>query len=643
MISLCSLPESSLSAKPDMSPIKEFKWDKVTSDIEKNCPLLWNVLFGATTTRATEKTLKTRLGKNMLLILATIVGTLSYARNSRKMKVIQQLIGLQLWLGGVKRDVGNRLNVVNLRQGVDATLTTIDGLIKDSSKSVHEWKDAVTSYLRRPQSRRRLFEDDSDEDGWIDEDDDSIPTSFSLVFDNVNQKTHARHQSTTRKNTMLNMVQAYAAKDRIGSLHLSSQQPHPAAILDIPNESYLPSNNDVDTLHHEFRSAIGNILHKYCVFMPPNPPEARRPFHRESSIKSQVGILKKDESKTGEMVDIMHNYHQYVPENPDGTPFTIPLWCDGLSCERGHDAHVSVFNAMTRWSRLEGLAPSVQEWHRRQLQMEDLWKAAYSSTTPREVGTLYQLRNVLGMTNVESDVTKCMNHATEFCDIILDGYVVGMALTVMKTNVIDQPPQDFPEDEEEQLIYKENVIDQVMELAFHLPDIRFVNSDPPEEDCCCGHILPETTMVMCSNEGQCVGKTWYHVGCVGLRKAPKGKWVCNVCTTRLTEIDHKLEYTKIILWKLLNARVCHTAVRFNDGDAMMCHWRFDLVAFYLEHHTKYFIYAHRLLSAINGATSQQLAHTLKWNRTVNPSGGVGKNLEMDFKMEMYNRAYKESS
>ena len=153
------------------------------------------------------------------------------------------------------------------------------------------------------------------------------------------------------------------------------------------------------------------------------------------------------------MVEIMHNYHQYVPENPDGTPFTIPLLCDGLSCERGHDAHVSVFNAMTPWSHLEGLALPVQEWHRRQLQMEDLWKAAYSSTTPREVGTLYQLRNVLRMTNVKSDVTKCMNHATEFCDIILDGYVVGMALTVMKTNVIDQPPQDFPEDEE-QLIFQ---------------------------------------------------------------------------------------------------------------------------------------------------------------------------------------------
>ena len=172
-----------------------------------------------------KKTLKTRLCKSILPILVTIVGMLSYARNPRKIKVIQQLIGLQLWLGGVKRDVGSWLNVIDLCQRVDATLTTIDGLIKDSSKSVHEWKDAVTSYLCRPQSHRRLFEDDSDEDGWIDEDDNSIPASFSLVFDNVNQKTHAGHQSTTHKNTMLNMVQAYATKDRIGSFHLFSQQP----------------------------------------------------------------------------------------------------------------------------------------------------------------------------------------------------------------------------------------------------------------------------------------------------------------------------------------------------------------------------------------------------------------------------------
>ena len=78
----------------------------------------------------------------------------------------------------------------------------------------------------------------------------------------------------------------------------------------------------------------------------------------------------KNEASTGEMCDIMVNYHQYVPEKPNGSPFKLPLYCDGLSCERGHDAAISRCNAESAWDRLEGLVPSIQEWHRRQLQME---------------------------------------------------------------------------------------------------------------------------------------------------------------------------------------------------------------------------------------------------------------------------------
>ena len=339
----------------------------------------------------------------------------------------------------------------------------------------------------------------------------------------------------------------------------------------------------------------------------------------------------------------MRDYHQYVPERPDGHPFVLPLWCDGLSCERGHDAHVSVFNARSSWSRLQGLAPSVQEWHKRQLHMEDIWKACYSTDSARDDGTLYNLCNVLGLTNVEADVTNCMNEAQDFCNTVLDGYVIGSAMEFMGTNVMDQPPPNYPDEEEEQLLFKANITDHIMDLAFHTPSLHYVVKEPEEKDCCCGRELPDGQMVLCSSEGQCDGRMWYHLSCLKLKKAPRGKWYCKDCQHKLPSIDHKLEYTKFLMWKLLNIRVRHTAIRYNDGDAMIAHWKFNLVEFYLRNHHKYFIYAHRLLSAILGAASPQLAHVLKWNRTINPNGGTGNNLEMDLKMEFYNRAYKESS
>ena len=110
--------------------------------------------------------------------------------------------------------------------------------------------------------------------------------------------------------------------------------------------------------------------------------------------------------------------------------------------------------------------------------MKDFWKAAYSTKSSRDVGTFYHLRNVLGMSNVEADVTKCMNHAREFCEIILNGYVVGIALGAMGTDVMDQLPPNYPEAEDEQLILKENVIDKIVQLASHPANVDYVTTGP---------------------------------------------------------------------------------------------------------------------------------------------------------------------
>jgi hypothetical protein len=59
-----------------------------------------------------------------------------------------------------------------------------------------------------------------------------------------------------------------------------------------------------------------------------------------------------------------------------------------------------------------------------------------------------------------------------------------------------------------------------------------------------------------------------------------------------------------------------------------------------KHHPKYFLIGHRLLSALHGALSKRLQHVLRWNRTVNPNGGRGKNIAMDLQMEFFNKEYK---
>jgi hypothetical protein len=46
------------------------------------------------------------------------------------------------------------------------------------------------------------------------------------------------------------------------------------------------------------------------------------------------------------------------------------------------------------------------------------------------------------------------------------------------------------------------------------------------------------------------------------------------------------------------------------------------------------------LAGINGWLPQRLQKDLLWNRTVNLTGGAGKNLEMDLVNEMLNKEFK---
>ena len=51
-------------------------------------------------------------------------------------------------------------------------------------------------------------------------------------------------------------------------------------------------------------------------------------------------------------------------------PLRIPLFGDGLSCERVVSAQQSRINGESKWDRLEGLEPAIQEWHRRQILLQ---------------------------------------------------------------------------------------------------------------------------------------------------------------------------------------------------------------------------------------------------------------------------------
>ena len=88
---------------------------------------------------------------------------------------------------------------------------------------------------------------------------------YSICFDNVNQKTTVRHQTRDKKNKMFNMVQAYAALDRINSLHLSDDSPSPEDVESIPLHKLLPCEMDEVDLRSQMTVIVERIL---CTHIP---------------------------------------------------------------------------------------------------------------------------------------------------------------------------------------------------------------------------------------------------------------------------------------------------------------------------------------------------------------------------------------
>lgn len=83
-------------------------------------------------------------------------------------------------------------------------------------------------------------------------------------------------------------------------------------------------------------------------------------------LQVNLGVLKKNESKNEDMVDICKFLHQFVPGHTvdeDIKPVKILSGGDYLTFERHKQAQMSLRDDDCPSSRLEGLIPKMEEFH----------------------------------------------------------------------------------------------------------------------------------------------------------------------------------------------------------------------------------------------------------------------------------------
>ena len=265
-------------------------------------------------------------------------------------------------------------------------------------------------------------------------------------------------------------------------------------------------------------------------------------------------------------------------------------------------------------------------------------------------------KNLLRHSGVSSNVTQNFGHYHELMEIVTTGYVFTLA---MKELHLQHTSDVLTEPLEERHMILTATANKVVEFLFKKPDIVAVMRSRDHSGgneyafCTCKeHIGGE--MVECGYP-KCDQGMWFHLSYKGMEMGDVPLdpilWYCSAlyqeraCWTTDSpsyDIDHKLNYSKELMWHGLMALCRRDAIRENDRPRMILHWKCDLFWFFEKGHPKYFIFGHRLLTDVGKALPEDLAFQLLWNRTVNVRGGKGKNVAADLHMEHLNKRYKES-
>ncbi|CAC5401407.1 unnamed protein product [Mytilus coruscus] len=598
-------------------------------------------------------------------------------------EILQEMIGLQMWMSGTSRKAFTRLNHLGITLGTDATRGAVDKIRQGFSKDLTEMREHLTHNNRAAvQIRRRLF-DEEDEEGegvailddtlpYAEESDnedanrnngrdedatslnDTIPFEdedeveafladdlqeavmntpaerqgleevnedlmvvnevdneqevpenelclYSLVFDNVNKHLHAKQTSREKGNIMKNMVQAYAAVDRIPTMHLDDKQPTPAEVAEIPCSVFLPNEEEVKTIRLDYVQQVKEVLvDNIPCFQNLEYEDSRvHLYEQHSSRRSNLiplGVLDKDEARIAEMVDIMEDYHQYVPGTRDENPVIIPLFGDGLSVILGSNYRVFIHPSKNGISG------------------EFCYRLLYSQKSARSAGSLSYIRNSYRQINVKEKVSACFNEATELLRFSTTAYIVASALTFMNCASIDDIPTDLQTQQDDLLLYMSEVAEKIVEMCFQPPNtVSILNANTSQKDiykyCVCKNDIEED-MIRCNNK-KCNRGKWFHYSCKDITNDEilSEEWYCcQVCKVSQTSSEVKddlvYEYSQMLLWRGI-------------GDDT-------------------------LLMDTHGALSLRIAKQLTWNRTVNVHGGVNRNIEMDLQMEFFNKELKES-
>ncbi|XP_066302187.1 uncharacterized protein [Branchiostoma lanceolatum] len=503
---------------------------------------------------------------------------------------------------------------------------------------------------------------------------------YGLVFDNIDIHQKVRHKTSQNSNKDHHFVHTYAVLDRVNVQHLPDDRPM-ADILSVPLKEFLPNDEDCSSLRDDMITISSREVVQHMPFFNKYFKDCAQEhiphmFSEQANQKSHIeplGILQKNETKHEDMIAILEEYHQYVPEGQK-----IPLEGDGLSNMRGVESQDARADGATAAERLEGLELVTAEWHAHVTALQDVYDEYYKTTSAREKGTLFQLRNRFDRRNVTQTTKDSFNANREFLHFVSSGMLILAVMETLGLSDINGRPPDAPRgieinslecrraylrtavgkviDQHVLLSFNTNAVvyDVVTEQATVVPEGRVPCGFPGcpkhyarngaclrrhREQCVWRRLEVHGEDTQGENDSSQTAQSDVHMQSGEHEEDTQGE--SDSSQTDDKKEDFLYNYNCSVLREGLFDLVKKDSVNEGDGSRILRNWKFDMIQYYQHKHTHYKDLAFRYISQHKALLTPRLSASILHNKTINIHGLPGKNIPKDLHMEFLNKKVKE--
>lgn len=661
------------------SDLKQFSWQKVLNEWNKKANTFIRFLKSASAIytdvndgegkqTGSKKPLKAAL-HTKFCTMAMAGCTLLRAR-SKFMCAPMYRNALVLQHGGAKKRCYDRLNKIGVCVSRKRCLSKLKTISLSWDKHYLKWKKKTAGETAggtdeenneapttsdAPLSDQSLGPEHgptpSNDNDYDKEEDIKLP--IQITIDNLDRNVTPHTMTVTNQRIDHHWLIMVGSEERVSGDHLSAVRTR--TVLDIDSGNIVPNEEDHDNLRREYKELVARVvvnqipqLKEFKSNVIWHLPHEHADVMKQKSKITPLGLLDKDERKSAEMIQALHyindRYVPYFPVEVQGETIMKPavkiiVTGDQLTKQNADAAIRSRETARQEELKLNGLIPSIADWHCGMNFTDLMYKELYN-TTSNEPGTMHQLRNLINRRNVtKSALGDNYRPCSDFLHDVTDATITAATLHHFGMESVEDTIKNEPLPEEASA--KQEWFDQHI---FTIVDTYIMNDggilagaeDTGEQP----GTRPNIVCVFCDLPFQTQKKLSAHQ-----KQTHPSLRVIEHDDGKAEEAninsDTVFNYHSGLLKLSLLERNFQDSVREGDGQRTCRLWKYKMLHFKKAGRHKYALEALKLQFDLQALLSPRDAYRVKWNRTVNTAGGEGKNIALDLNCEHQVRTSKD--